>query len=447
MRVTYNNAFMYLAYSLLLAAAIAIALPYFAVQGLRHGKYWPNLPERLGRLPRGLAERSARAPGAIWIHAVSVGEAVAAAPLARRLKARFPARRLVISTTTIAGQQMARERIGCADDFFYFPLDWAGVVRRYFQAVRPAVVVILEVEIWPNFLRVAGESGVPVVFASARVSERSYGRYRRVRGFFRRAIEPASLFLAQTQEDARKLVALGAREERVRVGGNLKFDVPAPAPNALAAWLGAEAARAGRTPVIVAGSVVANEENAVLDAFARVRERHGAALLALAPRKPERFETASELAQARGWGIARRSELRLDRPLEPGTGVLLVDTIGELAGLYGVADLAFVGGSLVPAGGHNILEPAALGKAPVFGPHMENFREMAASFLEAGAAAQVASANELSRLWLDWLAEPARREAAGEAARRLVERNRGAAERVVEEVGALLEALAYRRSL
>jgi 3-deoxy-D-manno-octulosonic-acid transferase len=429
---------MYLAYSLLLALAMLVALPYFAVQGLRHGKYWRNLVERLGRLPAELVARATRSPGALWIHAVSVGEVVAAAPLARRLKDRFPDRRLVISTTTITGQRMARERIAWADDFFYFPLDWAWVVRRVFEAVRPALVVILETEIWPNFLRVARASGVPVVFASARVSERSFRRYRLTDGLIRRVLADASAFLPQTEEDARRLVALGAPEERVKIGGNLKFDVPPPARNPLAGWLAAETARGKRTPVIVAGSVVAGEENSVLDAFARVREKYPDALLVLAPRKPERFEAAAQLAEVRGWGLVRRSSLAFDGALDPSAGILLLDTIGELGGLYDVADLVFVGGSLVRAGGHNILEPAALGKAPVFGPHMDNFRDIARRFLDRGAAAQVPSAAELGQLWLDWLDDPARRDTTGSAARELVEANRGAVDRAFECVEALV---------
>ncbi|MDE3136202.1 MAG: 3-deoxy-D-manno-octulosonic acid transferase [Acidobacteriota bacterium] len=449
-RVTYNSAFallapeaatripMYLAYSLLLALAMLVALPYFAVQGLRHGKHWQNLVERLGRLPAELIERAGRSPGALWIHAVSVGEVVAAAPLARRLKERFPGRRLVISTTTITGQRMARERIAWADDFFYYPLDWAWVVRRVFRAVRPSLVVILETEIWPNFLRVARQSGVPVLFASARVSERSFRRYRLTDGLIRRVLADASVFLPQTEEDARRLVALGAPEERVRIGGNLKVDVPPPVRNPLAGWLADQAARGKRTPVIVAGSVVAGEENAVLAAFAGVRERYPDALLVLAPRKPERFEAAAQLAEVRGWGLVRRSSLSLGGALDAGAGILLLDTIGELGGLYGVADLVFVGGSLVRAGGHNILEPAALGKAPIFGPHMDNFRDIARRFLDRGAATQVATPAELSRQWVEWLDDPARRDAAGRAARELVEANRGAADRAFESVEALL---------
>jgi 3-deoxy-D-manno-octulosonic-acid transferase len=429
---------MYFVYSLLLAGGLIVALPYFAVQGLRHGKYWPNLAHRMGRLPRQLIEAAEKSPGAIWIHAVSVGEVAAAAALATRLKKIYPKRRLIVSTTTITGQRMARERIAFADGWIYFPLDWAWVVRRFFRAVRPGLVVILEVEIWPNFLRVARRQGVPVIFASARVSERSFARYRRFPGFVRRVLGDASAFLAQTDEDARRLVALGASEETVTVGGNLKFDATAPERNALAEWLEKRREREQRTPIIVAGSVVAGEENAVLDAFAQVRERHPAALLVLAPRKPERFASAGEIAEMRGWGLERRSELDLAQEFDRETGILLLDTIGELAGAYTEADLVFVGGSLAPAGGHNVLEPAALGKPPVFGKHMENFREIARRFLDAGAGVQVATANDLAAAWSRWMDDPGARAAAGSAAKELMEKNRGGLDRVVGRTKELL---------
>lgn len=435
---------MYFVYSVILAAAILVALPYFAVVGLRHGKYWPNLFERLGRVPAALAERSERSPGAIWIHAVSVGEVVAAAPLARRLKDRFPGRRLVVSTTTITGQRLARERIGQADDFLYFPLDWQGPVWRVFRAVRPEIVVILEAEIWPNFLRVARESRVPVVFASARISERSFRRYRWIGGLIRRALADASGFLAQTEEDARRLATLGAPPNRVTVGGNLKFDVAAPEENALARWIrdGCEGARRG--PVVVAGSVTAGEESSVLDAFAKVKQKMPGAVLVLAPRKPERFEAAAQLTGQRGWGIARRSQLGLDQPLEAAIGALLLDTIGELGGVYPVSDVVFVGGSLVPAGGHNILEPAAAGRVPVFGSHMQNFREIARTFLESGAGIEVKSGAELGDTWLALLADDTKRASMGRAAQELVERSRGATDRAAQLVAALIAEAAGR---
>ena len=219
----------------------------------------------------------------------------------------------------------------------------------------------------------------------------------------------------------------------------MKFDAPSPAGNELAGWLAGEVRKAHRSPVIVAGSVVAGEEDAVLDAFARVRGQFPKALLVLAPRKPERFAAAAALVEARGWGLMRRSQLdHLAGPLD--AGVFLLDSIGELGGLYRVADLVFVGGSLLDAGGHNILEPASLGKAPIFGPHMQNFREIARTFLASGAAMQVSTADELGRVWLDCFLDEARREAAGRSARELVESNRGATERVVRDVEALVGA-------
>lgn len=427
---------MYLVYSFLLAVTMLAALPYFAIVGLRHGKYWRSLPQRLGRLPRELVEGSAQRPRAIWIHAVSVGEVMAAAPLARRLKQRFPGRRLLISTTTNTGQQMARERLRFADGIFYFPLDWQVVVRRFFRGIRPALIIVLEVEIWPNLLRVARRQGVPVIFASARVSDRSFRRYRWSGGIIRRALGDASWLSAQSDEDARRLLVLGAPQSLVQVGGNLKFDAPAPGRNDLADWLANAAAQGRRTPVIVAGSIVAGEENAVLDAFAPVRESFPAALLVLAPRKPERFDAARDLALARGWGLVRRSGLDRSQTLD--AGVFLLDSIGELGGLYCVADMVYVGGSLVDAGGHNILEPAALGKTPIFGPYMRNFREIAGKFLDCGAAVQVSSSAELARVWLDLLSNDGRREAAGRAARELVEKNAGATDRIMEKVEAIL---------
>lgn len=428
---------MYLTYSLLLAAAMLVALPYFVVVGLRHGKYWRNLPQRLGWLPHEMADRAQQSPGAIWIHAVSVGEVAAAAPLARRLKDRFPGHRLVVSTATDTGQRMARERIGWANEFFYFPLDWPAPVRSFFRAVQPGIVVILEGEIWPNFLRIARENRVPVVFASARVSERSFRRYRWADGLIRRALGDASAFLAQTEEDARRLVALGAPADRVEVGGNLKFDVSPPGGSPLADWLAEEIRTKSRAPVLVAGSVTAGEEDPVLDAFARVLQRRPAALLLLAPRKPERFDAAADRVAARGWAMTRRSRLEAGRPLEGSLVVLLVDTIGELGALYRVADVVFIGGSLEPVGGHNILEPAAVGKAPVFGPYMHNFREIARQFLEANAARQVATAAALGDAWLELLADAGRLQEMGRAARELVERNRGATDRVLERVETL----------
>ncbi len=433
---------MYFLYSVLTAAGMVLLAPYFALQGLRRGKYLNNLSERLGKLPPELIAHAAAAPGAIWIHGVSVGEAIAGQPLAKRLKERFPDRLLFVSTTTTTGQHLARERMKFADGVFYFPLDWPLPVRRVFRAVRPGIVIILETEIWPNFLREARRRGVPVVFVNARISDRSLKGYRRVNrwlgNFVARVLQDAQAFLAQSEEDARRLAELGAAAECIEVAGNLKYDLAPPAANRFSEWLGEQIRQQERWPVAVAGSVVADEEEPVLAAFDIVQRQWRRALLVLAPRKPERFDFAAQIIADRGWKAVRRSQLDLSGQLDEDADVLLLDSIGELAALYGLADAVFIGGSLVPAGGHNIVEPAWFSKPPVFGPSMENFRDAALQFLNAGAGAQVPSGEKLGKFWVRLIRDTAASERMGRAARKLVEQNRGATERMLERIAAIL---------
>ena len=420
-------------------------LPYFALERWRRGKHFHGLSQRLGYLPAAVRapENYESRDGAIWIHAVSVGEVLGALPLARKLKEQFPGRRLVISTTTPTGQAMARERVTFADAIFYFPLDWPGPVARAFRAVQPALVVIVETEIWPNFLRAARRRRVPVVFVNGRISERSFTRTRRfhgvVGGFVERVLADADAYLMQSTDDARRIRLLGAPTERVEVTGNLKYDVTPPQGGALLAWLEQQMREQERWPVIVAGSVVADEEEEVLAAFDVVQRKWRHALLVLAPRKPERFDGAARIAEERGWKVVRRGRIDLGAPLDEAADVLLLDSLGELAALYSLADAVFVGGSLVPAGGHNILEPAWFGKPPIFGPSMENFRQMAVEFMSAGAGVQVKSSQGLAREWVEQLEDLPRREKMAVAARALVERNQGATDRTVERLVAILD--------
>ena len=443
---------MYFLYSVLMGLAAVITAPYWLVQGLRHGKYLSNLDERLGFSVPGVAKLPADRPGAIWIHAVSVGEALAGVALARRLKEAYPQRPLVISTTTITGQQVARERMPFADAVIYFPFDWAFSVRKVTDAVKPAVVVVLETEIWPNFLREAGRRKIPVVFTSGRISDRSFARFQRwfgIFGFYLRpllasALSSAAVFLMQTESDAERLRALGAPADRVKVSGNLKYDQDLPVATPLSTWLEAECREQGRWPVIVAGSVVANEEPLALIAFGVVQGDYPKALLVLAPRKPERFAAAAEFIEEAHHQFVRRAELAVAGPAASSGGsgksftenttVLLLDSIGELASLYRLADGVFVGGSLVPSGGHNILEPAAFGKVPVFGPSMDNFAAIASRFVEAGAAIQVTSPEDAGVEWIHLLKSPEKMQKMGERARRLVETSRGALERALAEI-------------
>ena len=444
---------MYAVYSLLMSLAAIVLAPYWLVQGLRHGKYLANLRERLGLAFPSLAKLPAERPGAIWVHAVSVGEALSGVTLARKLKEKYPDRPLIVSTTTMTGQALARDRMPFADAVIYFPLDWAFAVRRALDAVRPAVVVVLETEIWPSFLRQARERGVPVTFVSGRVSERSFARYQRyfgifgffLRPFLRSVLANAAVFLMQSEKDAERIRSLGAPADRVQVAGNLKYDQALPQETALANWLAREAERAGRKPVIVAGSVVATEEPLALIAFGTLQGEYPNALLVLAPRKPERFEAAAEFIDESHRKYLRRSQLTVggdasaNGHIPSDVSVVLLDSIGELASLYRVCDGAFVGGSLVPSGGHNILEPAAFGKVPVFGPSMENFAEMAARFVGAGAAIQVENPEDAGGAWIELLRKPERMKQMGAAARRLVEENRGATGRALEEISRHLD--------
>ena len=322
---------MYFIYSLLLGLAALALAPYWLVQGLRHGKYLSNLGERLGFTFPGLAGLSAERPGALWIHAVSVGEVLSAVTLARRLKEAYPQRPLVVSTTTMTGQALARERMSFADAVIYFPLDWGFCVRRALQAVRPALLLVIETEIWPNFLRAAGTRKIPVLFVSGRISDRSferYGKYFGVFGFYLRpllksALANAGAFLMQSEKDAERMKALGGPPERVFVSGNLKYDLEIPAATPLSNWLETEVRRSGRAPVIVAGSVVATEEPLALIAFGTLQGEYRNALLVLAPRKPEQFDAAAEFVEESHRKFLRRSKLPIAGPGQagpPGSG-------------------------------------------------------------------------------------------------------------------------------
>ena len=452
----------YFVYSLLMGLAALIASPYWVIKGLRHGKYLSNLGERLGFSFPVLAKLPATRKDAVWVHAVSVGEALSGVALVKRLKEAYPGWPIIVSTTTLTGFALAKERMPFADAFLYFPFDWAFSVRRAFDAVRPALVVVLETEIWPNFLREANRRSVSVVFVSGRISDRSFARFQKylslfgfyLRPFLASALRNACSYLMQTETDAERIRELGAPADRVTVGGNLKYDMSLPQPTPLAQWLAEECKRNQRWPLIVAGSVVATEEPLTLIAFGVVQGDFPKALLVLAPRKPERFAAAADFIEESHRKFVRRSELPVPGPGFSSNGgakssgvpddasVLLLDSIGELASLYRIADGAFVGGSLVEAGGHNILEPAAFGKVPVFGPSMENFAAIAARFVEAGAAIQVGSPEDAGVEWIELLKQPEKMKRMGDSARSLIENSRGALDRVMAELSKRLDRTA-----
>ena len=426
---------MYLTYSLLTLVVFIVVSPYFVYQAIRYKKYVGSLRERLGYLPISF---NVDGEESLWIHAVSVGEALTARALAADLKARYPRLRLFLSTTTIAGQQVARRSLQHVDAVFYFPFDWAFIVRRTLSLVKPRVFIMMETEIWPNLLRVCRKRGVKSVVINGRISSRSYPRYRLIRPFFRRVLADVDRFCMQSEESARRLIDLGADPSRVSVTGSLKFD-SLGLPTASHAKPRERVLRFFRISphrtVIVAGSTFRGEEAAVLRAFARVKSTMPGALAVLAPRQPERFGEVERLARDAGFATTRRSELPIDA--EPRADVVVLDSIGELAQLYQLATAVFVGGSLADQGGHNILEPAIFGKPVVFGPNMQNFKEIADTFLVNDAAVQVHSDRDLEDALLVLVTDPVRRARLGAAARALVEANRGAKDKTLAVIADL----------
>jgi 3-deoxy-D-manno-octulosonic-acid transferase len=377
----------------------------------------------------------------IWIHAVSVGEALTARALVADLRERYPGLRIYMSTTTMTGQQVAKTRLQGLDGVFFFPFDVPVFVNRTLRLVRPRIFVMMETEIWPNLLRACRRDGVKTLLVNGRISGRSYPRYKLARGFFRRVLADVDRLAMQSDESARRVIDIGADPARVTVTGSLKFDSLELPASAAAAGRGAgrvlryfpmPAARPG----FMAASTLKGEERAVLDAFAAIRRAQPNALCVIAPRKPERFAEAEAMARGEGFRVVRRTELAVDA--EPRADVVVLDTIGELAHLFQIGTVVFVGGSLVAQGGHNILEPAVHGKPIVYGPHMENFTEISETFLRNHAAIQVRDATELAAVVARLIGDPVERARLGAAARALVEANRGAKARTLEVMAQLL---------
>ena len=426
---------MYSLYSFITLLALVALSPYFVYQALRHGKYVGGLGERLGHLPPSL---NAAGDASIWIHAVSVGEVLAAAPLISELRRRYPQLRLFLSTTTLTGQRLAQQGAADVDGVLYFPFDWASSVRRTLNRLKPRLFVMIDTEIWPNLLRECRRSGIPTLLANGRISSRSFRRYRIIRPLFRHVLADVDRFCVQGGEAAARFEQLGADPGRITVTGSLKFDaldvVSAPGRG------GERVLRffrmSANRPVVVAGSTLQGEEAAIIRAFNRVRTGGSRPLLVLAARHPERFAEVERLCVSEGLSAIRRTDLPIDA--EPRADAVVLDTIGELADVYQIATVVFVGGSLVRAGGHNILEPAACGKPVVFGPHMDNFAEIAETFLTNDAAVQVQSDRELETTIAGLMGDPVRRAKLGAAARALVDTNRGAKERTLAVVAALL---------
>jgi len=411
-------------YSLLIYCAVPLAFALVLWRGLRDRSYWQGLSERFG-----WGRRMNSAP-AIWLHAVSLGEMSAAAPLVRALRSRYPENPLVLTSSTPTGRARARSLFGDTLDVRFLPYDTPGAVARFLDRVRPRLAIIMETELWPNLFEACERRGVPLVLASARLSAKSVSRYRRLDRLFRGIFSASSLIAAQTALDAERFVAIGAQSARTHVMGNIKFDMELSAGvidqgRELRASFGAR-------PTWIAGSTHAGEEEQVLAAHEELR---GSTLLILVPRHPDRFQAVADLLSSRGVRFTRRSSGVLP---DVATQVVLVDSVGELASFYASADVAFVGGSLMPIGGHNLLEPASLGLPVLTGPYQANGQDIARLMLQQGAALQVADRHELAAALTRLLADPEERQRIGSIGRHIVESNRGSVARLLELIEPLM---------
>lgn len=420
---------MYLLYSLLFTVGAILSAPYYLLRpGRGRGRgYWS---ERIGNIP--FQESTQRA---IWVHAVSLGETLAAAGLVQEIQRKYPDRKIYLSHVTPAGREAGEKRLPAIAGRFFLPLDWRWTVRKALARIRPSFLLVVETELWPNLLRAAKEAGARVVMVNARLSTRSLKRYQLAGPFLRRVLDGVDEICAQTEEDADRFRRLGAPAGRVRMTGNLKFDAQPPQLGDFARALKAALGQTQRSPVVVAASTMPGEEPLVFKAWDAIRQRNPKSLLILAPRHPARVNELCDQMIRQLRVYVRRTALPADgqalAALLQSKPILILDTIGELAGIFEVADIVFMGGSLVPTGGHNLLEPAYWSKPIIFGPHMENFRDIARRFLDAGAAIQVNDPEELAQA-AQRLEDPGARARLGAAARMALDQNSGATARTLD---------------
>ncbi len=426
---------MYLAYSLLLSLGLLVLIPHFLFQALAHGKYVEGLRQRFGSLPT-----ITRRP-VIWLHCVSVGETQAARPLVDEIKRQFPHHALVVSTITRTGQNLARDVFGMqAERVVYFPFDWRWTARRALRTINPDAVLIMETELWPNFLRECQAREIPVALVNGRISRQSFRRYSMIKFFIKRMLRSLTVAVMQSDVDAGRLRDLGMPADRLHTAGNLKFDAKeVSAATEITTEIRERFAIRADVPLILAASTHAPEEKIILDSFKQLRQP---ARLMLAPRHPERFQEVASLIRDSGLSWARRTNTPAGADAE--ATVILLDTIGELPATYALATLVFVGGSIVDRGGHNVLEPATAGVPVVTGAHTHNFHAIVDLLNEADAIVQLPpcedaeAAQELAKVITDLLANPEQRNQLTTRAKQLIATNQGAAERTLKLIAPLL---------
>ncbi len=422
------SARMYLLYTFALTLLLILTWPIWLGMMIWRGKYRDGIGQRLG-----LRRVSVAKGGSIWVHAVSVGEVLAISGLVGRLRERYPELPVFVSTTTRAGNKLARERFG-GERVFYFPLDFGFAIRPYLRGLRPRLVILAETEFWPNFLRLTKSSGAKIAVVNARISDRSWPGYRRWRKLLTGVLGHVDIFLAQTERDRERLISIGAQEERIQVTGNMKYDIPLEAAPAIVGRLRESFRDEDAGPVLVFGSTVDGEEPLLLQAFANVLASYPRTTLLLAPRHPERFAAVASLLSRLAIPYLLRSKWQGE---SLAGRVLLIDSIGELASLYALADVAFVGGSLVPRGGHNIIEAARHGAAIIVGNHTENFREIVGLF-QSRDAVRVVGPAEFPLVLTELLGDAEMRAGLGQRALKVLESQTGATDRSLEAMKVLL---------
>ncbi len=419
---------MYILYNLLLIMATVLLFPVILFKLITVPKYRGGMTQKLGRLRKGVL-KVIKGSRPIWVHAVSVGEVMAAHPLIRELKKKYPHRKLILSTVTVTGNYTARRRVPEADAVFYFPFDFPCIVRRVIQGINPQIVLVAETELWPNFFRELKRAGIPSAVINGRISPNSHRNYRKFNKFFSQVFDNVTLFCMQSEADALRIKDIGADPEKVMVTGNLKFDQKLPVNTS------APVSIASGKKVITAGSTHRGEEAALLDVFKQLRQKYPNLLLIIAPRHPERFDEVEGLINKSGYDCQRRTKLH-----GPVKDVLLLDTIGELRSFYSLCDIAFIGGSLVKVGGHNLLEPAAMKKPVIFSRYMFNFKEISEALLSAGGGFMVKDKKELYVQMDNLLSDTDLARSVGERAFSVIEMNSGAARKTIDAVGRLIVA-------
>ncbi len=422
---------MYFIYNILLFSITFLALPFILFAMLSTKKYRSGLSQKAGFVPASIFSKlSGERP--VWIHAVSVGEVMTTIPLIRKLKKKYPDQKIVLSTVTVTGNYTATLNAKEADAVIYFPFDYPFIVKRVIRTINPKLFITLETELWPNFLRALKRNHIPSVVISGRISKNSYPRYRWTRFFFSKVLANIDAFYMQTDVDARRIVDIGAPRDRVVTVGNLKFDqsLPIVTPEEKAEFYKMLYVNEGQK-IFIAGSTHRGEEDIILDIFQTLKKRHPDLILILAPRHPERFNEVAQLITRYGLRDIKRTALTRQALTNP-YDVMLLDTIGELSKLYSIGTIIFVGGSLVPIGGHNVLEPAVHKKAVLFGPHMDNFLEISSHLMNNGGGLQVHTREELMTHAQKLLSDDTLRNDLGEKAFEIISPNQGAIEKAME---------------